>query len=149
MTMQILELSSSHISDCSALYADVFSSPPWNEPWSINEAEKRLRFLIESPGFLGFVSMNDKQLTGLLCATIEPFAGGNASYLRELCITPASRNHGVAGQLVETLHKALSSRGVMRSYLITQAGTLAERLYLRKGYQIEKNDLVMIAHISR
>ena len=104
-----LPIQKSDIQKCASLYAQVFSSSPWSEPWTDEEADNRLRYLMDSKGFLGFLAEKDGKTIGFVLGTTEPFVGGNAFYLREMCVCPTEQGRGIGKELIAYLHTALVS----------------------------------------
>ncbi len=70
-----LPIQKSDIQKCASLYTQVFSSPPWSEPWTDEEADNRLRYLMDSKGFFGFLAEKDGKTIGFVLGTTEPFVG--------------------------------------------------------------------------
>ena len=66
-----LPIQKSDIQKCASLYAQVFSSSPWSEPWTDEEADNRLRYLMDSKGFLGFLAEKDGKTIGFVLGTTE------------------------------------------------------------------------------
>ena len=46
----------------SELYCSVFSMPPWNEPWTIENSKHRLEHIFVSKGFVGLLIEENKVL---------------------------------------------------------------------------------------
>lgn len=143
-----LPIQKSDIQKCASLYSQFFSSPPWSEPWTDEEADNRLRYLMDSKGFFGFLAEKDGKTIGFVLGTTEPFVGGNAFYLREMCVCPTEQGRGIGKELIAYLHTALVSLDVSRSYLITQRGGHAARFYEKNGYIQEVDDAVYQADLK-
>jgi len=138
--MTIRPITKSDIEELAALYASVFNSPPWNEPWTQKTAQERLEWIYESKGFLGFLVNEQESIQGMVLGNIEPFLGERAFYLREMLIRPDKQRKGLGAKLLKQLHVHLREMFVSRSYLITKNESPAAKFYLSNGYTLERAD---------
>src|SRR5690554_3259223 len=104
---------------CAALYAQVFSQAPWDEPWTTKAALERLSHFYESIGFCGVLAESDSVL-GFALGNAEPFHTEALFYLREMCTSPTHQGRGLGGRLYASLEKELSLINVKRVYLATE-----------------------------
>lgn len=51
-------LSEKDLEEASVIFTDVFSSNPWNEPWSFQTSYKRLLDISNTPGYIGIGCFN-------------------------------------------------------------------------------------------
>lgn len=70
------------IDSCAKLFAQVFSSEPWREPWTDEHAYIRLSHFYNSKGFLGVLL--EERILGFALGNWEPFYFGNIFSLREM-----------------------------------------------------------------
>ena len=71
--MQPRRLERCNLQACAALFAQVFSSVPWNEPWHDAGALARLEHFFESPGAVGGVGLGEGEgLAGFLLGNLKP-----------------------------------------------------------------------------
>ena len=138
--MIIQPITKSDIKELAALYVSVFSSPPWNEPWTQKSAQERLEWIYESRGFLGFLVKEKESIQGMALGNIEPFLGERVFYLREMMIGSDKQREGLGAQLLKQLHIHLKEIFVSRSYLITKNESPAAKFYLSNGYTLEHAD---------
>jgi ribosomal protein S18 acetylase RimI-like enzyme len=121
---------------CAALFAQVFSSAPWNEPWHAEGALVRLEHFFESPGAVGVVALDeDKALAGFLLGNLEPYLEGKLFYLREMCVATHRQGRGIGSQLYEVLEGELATGDVRAVYLATGRDIPAVRFYQRLGFR--------------
>jgi ribosomal protein S18 acetylase RimI-like enzyme len=132
--VQIRKLDQGDLASCAELFASVFSQPPWSEPWAAKNAADRLRYFLESPGFIGFVAVRQERLVGFVLGNTEPFHTRDMFYLREMCVSPDFQDSGIGGILLEQLESLLALQSIAAIYLITERATLAARFYLKHGY---------------
>lgn len=136
--MNVRQIDRVDIDSCAGLFSDVFNERPWNESWSRNEALERLTHIYESKGFLGFVAESENTVVGFVLGNIEPYTGGGAFYLREICVKTNEQGKGIGKRLVSNLHSELLSKNVSRSYLITRLNSQSAAFYIANGYILEE-----------
>ncbi len=132
--MNIREIRLEDLDACAALFAQVFSSSPWNESWNQSQAKRRLQHFFESNGFIGILAERD-ELVGFALGNTEPFYFGSMYYLREMCIASDFQKQGLGNQLYLALERKLSLEQVHSIYLTTQRETLAANFYLSNGFK--------------
>lgn len=136
--MIIRSLTSADLLACARLYAQVFSSPPWNEPWSESRALERLSHFYHCQGFVGFIAEAD-DLSGFILGNREPFHSGQLFYLREMCVNPKMQNTGCGSQLLEQLQNGLSRYEVQAMYLTTDREIAAAHFYQRRDFNYSES----------
>ena len=146
--MIVRKIESSDIGPCAALFAEVFREAPWNEPWSQQNAKERLAHIYDSKGFVGFLIEKKNNIIGIVLGNVEPFAGGDAFYLREMCIMKEEQGKEYGKKLVACLHSELAAQKIARSYLITRRNGLAATFYLANGYNYEEHEVIYEASIN-
>lgn len=132
--MNIREIRLEDLDACAALFAQVFSSSPWNESWSQSQAKRRLQHFFQSKGFIGILAERD-ELVGFALGNTEPFYFGSMYYLREMCIASEFQKQGLGNQLYLALERKLSLEQVHSIYLTTQRETLAADFYTGNGFK--------------
>lgn len=119
---------------CADLYADVFASAPWLEPWTARAALDRLAHFYESKGFAGILAEHDG-LVGFALGNTEPYHSGSIYYLREMCVASNHQSQGVGRQVYDALENVLYARGVKSIYLATARTIPAARFYMNSGFE--------------
>ncbi|MCK5098032.1 MAG: GNAT family N-acetyltransferase [Desulfobacteraceae bacterium] len=121
------------IKSCAELFNDVFSSKPWDEPWTKQLATKRLNHFYESKGFVGVLAEQDS-IIGFALGNIEPFHFGSMFYLREMCTKTNLQKSGVGSKVLNALELELLSHGVYSTYLTTERDIPAASFYIKNGF---------------
>lgn len=122
------------IETCSELFAQVFSSAPWNEPWDINSAHERLLHFYQSKGFIGIVAEHNG-IAGFALGNTEPFHFGSLFYLREMCTHTNLQSKGIGSDILHALEQELSLNKVNSIYLTTEREIPAADFYTKKGFK--------------
>ncbi len=125
---------------CAALFAQVFSAEPWDEPWRFDGALARLVHFHESPGFLGMLTLNDRgEAEGFVLGNLEPYLECQLFYLREMCVDSRRQGQGIGLALYRALERELASRDVRAVYLATDRSIPAAGFYQRLGFRCSEN----------
>lgn len=131
--MIIRDIKNDDLEPCSELYSQVFSSSPWSEKWSKEQAYERLNHFYKSEGFIGLIA--EKQgIRGFVLGNSEPFLDGNWFYLREMCVSQKNQSQGFGTSLLKKLSAVLSAESVKNIYLATERNIPAARFYEKNGF---------------
>ena len=136
--MLIRLLTSADLLSCSKLYAEVFSLPPWNEPWSEAAALERLSHFYHCQGFVGFIAHEDS-LKGFVLGNREPLHSGQIFYLREMCVDAKKQNTGCGSQLLGRMQDELSLHAVRAMYLTTEREIDAAAFYQKRDFKYSES----------
>ena len=150
--MQIIVrlLSEKDIKEASIIFTDVFSSNPWNEPWSIQTSYKRLLDISNTPGYIGIGYFNsNNQMTGFLVGNEEQWADNTSFYINEICVLPNVQTNGIGTSLLIYLRDILTQKNVDTAYLSTERGKGKPELFFSKnGYVTNESRVLMTMTIS-
>ena len=130
-------ITKSDIGKCAKLFSQVFSSEPWNEPWTEEDAFKRLNHFFESKGFAG-VLLESESVIGFALGNIEPFHFGDMFYLREMCIDTKKQHSGYGYKILENLEESLKEQEVHSIYLTTERQIPASKFYQKHGFNFKE-----------
>ncbi len=90
----ILELTSTDLDACVALYVAVFTAPPWNESWHPQDAAQRLADFIATPRAVGVcMSDSDDGVLGFALGHLERFGSEDHFLLKEMCVRTVEQRH--------------------------------------------------------
>ena len=139
---RISALTEEHLDGCAEVLVSAFKAEPWNENWTLETARKELRWTIDTPGFLGFVYLEERVM-GFATGYREYDADATIFYLRTLCVSPAFQRKGIGSKLMRRLKETLTEMGIRSVYLLTDRGTPAETFYEKNGYRVSPQDILM------
>ena len=121
---------------CATLFAQVFSTPPWSEPWTHEGALARLEHFHASPGGVGLLMPGEGgAVAGFLLGHLEPYLEGKLFYLREMCVASHRQGQGIGSRLYRGLEKQLVAHDVRAVYLATDRGIPAAAFYQGLGFR--------------
>ena len=143
-------LTENDLEEAAKLFTCVFSSTPWNEPWSVTTSYKRLMDISMTPGYIGLGYFNSTdQLTGFLVGNEEQWADGKSFYINEICVLGTIQQKGVGTHLLTYLGTILTEKKVDSVYLSTERGQGKPELFFTKnGYTTNESRVVMTMEIS-
>ena len=130
--MKVGDLTEDRLDEVVALYVDVFSRPPWDEPWTTDDARRRLGSMLAAPGAVGVVAHDDGVLLGMALAAVERQAGHDVLVLRETCVRTDRQRSGVGGALLDALDARVD---VASWYLLTARESPAAAFYESRGFR--------------
>jgi aminoglycoside 6'-N-acetyltransferase I len=142
MAERIEPLREGHLDECARLFVSTFNAEPWNQRWTLETAQKKLAWTLGVPGFLGWVSLDDR-IVAFAAGYRQQEDEGEVFYLAILCVGPKAQGTGVGSRLTDHLEEQLANGGVNKVYLITHKGTPAESFYSKRGYKVSDEDIMM------
>ncbi|MGE7689807.1 GNAT family N-acetyltransferase [Lysinibacillus sp. NPDC097214] len=127
-------LSEKDLEEASIIFTYVFSSNPWNEPWSSQTAYKRLLDISKTPGYIGIGYFNsDNQMSGFLVGNEEQWADTKNFYINEICVLTNTQQNGIGTILLNYLKNILTQKEVDTAYLSTERGDGKPEIFFRKN----------------
>lgn len=138
LRVNLRNIEETDLESCAQLYARVFSSEPWREAWTPEEALTRLSHFYESKGFVGVLA-EQNGIAGFALGNTEPFYYGTLFYLREMCTHTDLQSRGIGSRVYSTLEQRLRSIKVKGIYLATDRAIPASQFYLGRGFARSEN----------
>lgn len=146
--MKIKLFTKDNLDECSQIYAEIFSSDPWNEPWTIDFAKKRLSELLLRPNFIAYISFaTNGNISGFIGGNIESWCDGKTFLLEELFIDKKYQRKGIGTKMIKFLEKELKSKKVLSMYLKTKKDSFAEKFYTSNFFQSDTNTIYMYKNL--
>ncbi|MBL3646001.1 GNAT family N-acetyltransferase [Peribacillus muralis] len=150
MQNTIRVLSEKDLEEESKIFTNIFSSNPWNEPWSLQTSYKRLLDISKTPGYIGIGYFNsNNQMIGFLVGNEEQWADSKHFYINEICVLNNIQQNGVGTSLLKYLGNILTQRKVDAAYLSTERGKGKPELFFRKnGFVTNESRILMTMSVS-
>lgn len=123
---------------CTETFIKVFNGEPWNDEWTFTKAQTYLLDFYNTPGFLGILAVENKEVIGFLFGVQRTWWSGNEFYIHEMCVEPQRQNKGIGKLLLDYLIKSLENN-ISSIALLTDRGIPAEAFYKKYGFaEIER-----------
>lgn len=88
MSALISQIKKEDIASCAKLYVEVFNAEPWNDKWTLENAQKRLNDIYDAPNFVGSIYLDKGIIKGAIFGNCEQYYNGMHYYLKEMFISP-------------------------------------------------------------
>lgn len=131
--MQIVPFQPKHLDPCARAFVATYNQKPWQEQWTFETARKRLLDILQTPGFLGLVYL-DEEILGFVAGYCEQWYDSQRFYLKEFCVIPVKQRQGIGTRLLRHLEGRLKQMNINCLYLLTLAQEQLEMFYLAQGY---------------
>ena len=89
-----------HIERYGEIYAEAFSSEPWNDPWKVEDAVIHVRKLLESKQSYGLEQVIDGKIVGFILGTSMLFHYGRTFEINDLAVDPEYQRRGIVQELL-------------------------------------------------
>jgi GNAT superfamily N-acetyltransferase len=130
---------------CVELYKDVFSAEPWYDGWlSIEQVRKYVNELIANPVFEGFVAYDNSDIIAVCLGHKRSWWNGKEFFIDELFVTKKMQGKGIGTQLLNYVESNPLIGDCVRLILLTNNDLPAEKFYLKRGFKIKKNRIIMV-----
>ncbi|MED3851263.1 GNAT family N-acetyltransferase [Priestia megaterium] len=151
MKTKVRLLTDEDLKEAAIIYTNVFSAPPWDEPWSINTAYARLYAISKTPGYIGiyyFHSENNK-LIGFIVGNEEQWANYKMFYVNEICVLNNTQQTGIGMNLLSFLKELLIQKEVKEVYVSTERGQgKPERFFEKNGFFTHESHILMALNVD-
>ena len=132
-----------HVGRYAQIYAAAFSGEPWNDPWTVEDAEVHVRELLECRQSFGLEYVIDGVVGGFILGASMLFHYGRTFEINDLAVAPEHQRQGIASELMDACLAALKERGIVAVHLITAGTGVLPAFYEKYGFKKEESVILM------
>ncbi len=141
----IKKLTSDNKEAVKKLFHSVFSQPPWNDVWDLEEQLPRyISDLMDNQNSLSLGYYHEEQLVGLSLGYVFHWWEGTDYFIKEFCIDTDLQGEGHGKRFLSEMNDLLKSESIKAIWLMTERTTPAYDFYQKNGF-FELKDNVMFA----
>ena len=126
-----------YFNEVCTIYFETFNQSPWNDEWSQDQVEKFLSDVINTPGFIGFLLFQDKNLIGLCLGRVVQWWRGNDFWLESMCIHPAKQRNGFGSVFIKMVKQSLLEAGIVHTTLLTDRDMPSFDFFKKNGFDAD------------
>lgn len=139
----IQPITKNEIEILAVIKAAAFNASPWNDNWSIENAEISMKQDFSCPGFYGVYMESEGEIIGYVQGQKRLFMDKLTFHIDELCIHPEHQRKGFGAALLSYLKKELAAQDVSEISLMTGQNASIHRFYQQAGFQLETDVVIM------
>ena len=117
--MEIKQINQKDITTLAEAMAAAYSEEPWNENWTQEKAERRIRAVLGNFESMGLAAFEAGKIIGAVLGYVDPYAEEDFFFVSELFVIPEKKKNGLGKQLLAELERALNEKKVNVIQLIS------------------------------
>lgn len=141
--MKIRNLDINDLPQCTQLFEDTFSKEPWFDNDSMEDIKMLFMNHMNNNYFVGYVLLDDIKIVGLSLGFSKPWIRGMEYYIDQFVIEYGSQGKGYGSKFIELIDTDIKNKGMNAIILNTEKGYPAEKFYLKNGFSIIDNVIVL------
>ena len=117
--MVIRLVNDNDISGLAKAMSQAYAEEPWNEKWTPETSERRVRSILGNFEAMGLAAEEDGEIIGGLLGFIDPYADEDFFFVAELFIVPERKRQGIGRTLLKELEVKLKEKNIPVVQLIS------------------------------
>lgn len=136
----ITQINQNDIPAVAQALAKSYSEEPWNENWSQEKAERRVKGILANFESIGLKYESDGNILGGLLGFVDPYAEEDFFFISEIFVIPENKKQGIGSALLFELEKLLKQRNI--SVIQLNSINYNQNFYEKNGFQKDSVDVM-------
>lgn len=119
---------------CIHLFKECFLQEPWNELWTDEQVESRIKEIMSSQYAFGYVCFDNDKLVGMMFGRVMTFLDYKELWVDDFCVSSLYQGQGLGSQFLNQVKQVMISCDVKRISLNTTRGYLSDKFYKKNGF---------------
>ena len=140
------------IKELASIYKDLYDDVNIGEFWSIESAEKLLRYWYEKQGDLFFVAEEDGKAVGAVMSGVKPWFDGNRLVDTEIFVSKPYQERHIGKELYKrhlAVAQSIYQAKVIEFHTYGDESEFPQNWYNRIGFKKDKELIIMNADIEK
>jgi aminoglycoside 6'-N-acetyltransferase I len=129
MKFELQKASKEDFTEIARIYAEEFSKPPYNEPWTQKKAMDKLDVFSRYCDI--FKIITDSQTIGFIILNPNQWCPGDTVFIEDFAIASKFQNNGIGTQVLKKIFESYGQKGYSRFIALSNRNSRAYNLYKR------------------
>ena len=144
LPIRIRRVTGLDITTCAEIFATVFSAPPYDEEWTVEAADTRLRALCRHDPDHCFVAEISGRVVAFAFAETDDLT---FAFLHEVAVAPEWQGSGIGTRLMEFLCDCLRGEGISALEITVDTRAQAYAFYHKLGFREPQEYVLMVKRL--